>query len=276
MLEAQGITVRYSDRVVLDNVNLRLPRGNVTAIVGPNGAGKSTLLSALSGAIRPTGGRALIDGRDVSETAPAELATQRAVLEQTPARHILFPVLDLINLAIDRSVPPDQAEKIANRALQAFDLVTYRQTPIARLSGGEAHRAHLARTMAQLWAGQALGAPGFLLIDEPTASLDMAHQHAVLTVAKDAAKDGAGVLIILHDLTLAAAVADRIVVLQDGIIAAEGSVEEVLSPTVLEPVYGVPIAVLKIDGQNVITPLFQSQETQRPSAPDITLRDESV
>ncbi|MEM7058148.1 MAG: ATP-binding cassette domain-containing protein [Pseudomonadota bacterium] len=261
---------------MLNDLHLGLPRGAVTAIVGPNGAGKSTLLAALSGAIRPFKGKAILDGREVTGMSPADLAKQRAVLEQSPARDVPFPVADLIGLAIDRNVPPAHAAEITARALTAFDLIEHAKAPVSRLSGGEAHRAHLARTMAQLWAGAHLGSPGYLLIDEPTASLDMAHQRAVLTAARDAAKEGSGVLIILHDLTLAAAVADRVIVLHQGRIAADGAVPDVLTPAVLEPIYGIPIAVLNVSGQTVVTPLFQSQPSKTPEETGDVRSHESV
>ncbi|MEM7189888.1 MAG: ATP-binding cassette domain-containing protein [Pseudomonadota bacterium] len=270
MLEARGITVRYGDIAALEAADLSVSAGEVVVIVGPNGAGKSTLMGALSGAQQCTSGEARIDGTNVAGMSPHALATRRAVLEQTPVREVPFSVSELIGLAIDRSIDPELAAEFTARALLKLDLLELGATPVMRLSGGQAHRAHMARTLAQLWAIQANGGPGYLMIDEPTASLDLTHQRAVVSAARDAAHEGAGVLVILHDLTIAAAVADRVVLMQDGRILEDGGPDDVLRPEILEPVYGLPIVSLRTHGQTVIAPLLNPDpDTHETEANDV-------
>lgn len=231
--------------------------GEVVAVIGPNGAGKSTLLAALSGAVQPAAGQISIDDADLSRMAPEILALHRAVLEQTPAKDLAFTVGMLAELTVPIAVAPPETGKIVERALKAVDLYDMRTTPVSRLSGGQAHRAHLARTLAQLWGGQSLGHGRYLLIDEPTASLDLQHQRGVLDVVRDASRAGAGVLIILHDLTLAASAADRIILMREGRIAAQGSPDTVIRSDLIAPVYGTPVIVLESGGQMVVAPDFQ-------------------
>jgi iron complex transport system ATP-binding protein len=134
-----------------------------------------------------------------------------------------------------------------------------------RLSGGEQHRAHMARALAQLWAGRHLGGGRWLLLDEPTASLDLAHQAAVLRSARQAAAEGVGVVAVLHDLSLAAAVADRIVLMQTGRIVADGPPGAVLTAGRLSGVYGLSIAVTRTaEGTLAVTPVY---EAEAPAVP---------
>ncbi|MEM9013329.1 MAG: heme ABC transporter ATP-binding protein [Pseudomonadota bacterium] len=268
MFEAVEIDVALGRQPVLRQVSLRLEPGKVTALIGPNGAGKSTLLACLSGALRPRAGRVRIDGDDPATLSAAELGRRRAVLEQTPSASAPFALEELIELGIPRAVPPAATRQIIHRAMAALDLSRFQGRPITALSGGERHRAHMARTLAQLWAGQALGAGRWLLLDEPTASLDLAHQGAVLRAARAVAADGVGVLAVLHDLTLAAAMADRIALMQTGSIVALGPPEEVLAPATLSPVYGVDLAVTEAAGAVAVLPLFNATEgASRCSSP---------
>ncbi|MEM9781244.1 MAG: heme ABC transporter ATP-binding protein [Pseudomonadota bacterium] len=261
MLEARSISLRLGGRRVLEGVSIALQPGRVTAVVGPNGAGKSTLLGCLTGALRPESGTVRIDGDDPVALGPAALGLRRAVLDQTPAIAAAFTLAELVELGIPRRIAPADTRRIVARAAAAVGLEDYQTRRVDRLSGGERHRAHMARTLAQLWAGQALGDHGqggrWLLLDEPTASLDLRHQQAVLRAARDAAAEGAGVLVILHDLTLAAAIADRIAVMDRGRLVAEGTVDEVMTPERLSPVYGIDIAVTEpVPGVRAVNPVF--------------------
>lgn len=259
MLEARGISLRLGGADVLRGVDLALTTGEVLALVGPNGAGKSSLLGCLSGAIVPQEGAVRIDGDDPARLSPATLALRRAVLEQTPASAAAFTLEALVSLAIPRAVPPDDARSLADEAIAAMGLGRLRHRPIDRLSGGERHRAHMARAMAQLGAGRWLGGGRWLLLDEPTASLDPAHQAAVLHAAHGAARAGAGVLAVLHDLTLAAALADRVAVMRRGAILAQGRPGAVLTPRLLADVYGLPMTVTRMaEGPISVTPDYHA------------------
>lgn len=261
MLEARGLTLRLGGRLVLDRADFAARPGEVTAVVGPNGAGKSTLLACLSGALRPEGAVRMA-GVDPASATPAELARLRAVLEQTPALGAPFPVRALAALAIPREIAPDDADRIVRVALDRMGLTRFAERPATELSGGERHRAHMARALAQLAAGRLLGGGRWLLLDEPTASLDLAHQSAAMRAARAAAQDGAGVVAVLHDLGLAAAFADRVAVMQAGRIVADGPPRAIFTPERLSQVYGLPVAVADIAGALTVAPLHNPPNQQ--------------
>ncbi len=258
MLEAEGIAVSLGGRRVVEGVGLAVAPGETVALIGPNGAGKSSVLACLSGALRPEAGRVRMDGRDPGAMSAAALARARAVLDQTPTLGVPFTVRELVGLAVPREVPVPGARGIVLRAIDAVGLAGHAERPVHRLSGGERQRAHMARALAQLFAGQALGGGRWLLLDEPTAGLDLAHQDAVGRAARAAARAGAGVLAVLHDLTFAAALADRIVLMHRGRVVADGAPETALAADRLAEVYGLPVAVTRARPL-AVTPLYTCQ-----------------
>lgn len=257
MLEARGLDLVRGGRPVLCDVTLALAPGEVLAVIGPNGAGKSSLLACLSGALRPTAGTVALDGADPGGlTAPA-LARRRAVLDQAPRAAAETSVRALVDLAIPPDTPPGAAAALADGALAAMGLGALARRPLGALSGGERARAHLARALGQLAAGRRAGFGRYLLLDEPTASLDLAHQAAVRRAARRAAAEGAGVLVVLHDLLLAQSMADRVALLHQGRLVALGTTARVLDAAVLGPVYGVPFAPHRAaDGVARLLPQF--------------------
>ena len=246
--------MRYGGRVVVDDVDLSAKPGEVLSIAGPNGAGKSTLLAVLSRSVVPCAGTVQIDRTDINLLHPVALARRRAVLEQTPIRDLPFSVVELVEMSIPSSVQPDRTTQISADLLDLLGLRHLSDQPVNTLSGGEAHRAHLARAMAQLRAARDLGEGNYFLIDEPTASLDLAHQREVLNAARGLAKEGIGVIVILHDLTLTAAISDRTVLMCDGRIAAEGRPDDVLTPEILEGVYRTPLRTVRVENQLAVLP----------------------
>ena len=257
MLEAEAVHVALGGTRALDGVSLAVRPGEVLGLIGPNGAGKSTLLACLSGAMAPGSGAVRIDGEDPARLPAVNLALRRAVLEQTPVSAAPFPLADLVGLAIPREIAPDRARAIVAEALAAVGLAALATRPLDRLSGGERHRGHMARALAQHIAGRDLGHGRWLLLDEPTASLDLAHQASVLRAARAVAAEGAGVLAVLHDLTLAAAMADRLALMHRGRIVALGPPAEVLTPERLAAVYGLPVAVAPLpEGPLAVTPIY--------------------
>lgn len=241
--EARDVRVAAGGRVLLDGVSLVLRPGEVTVLVGPNGAGKSTLLKALSGEHRLSGGRVLLDGADLSALPPAALARRRAVLPQAVEVAFAFSVAEVISVGL-MGVPAggSEAEARIARLLRQVDLPGFAGRRYDSLSGGERQRVQLARVLAQLECGEE-GRPSYLFLDEPTASLDLAHQLTVLRLARAHADKGGGVLAVLHDLNLAAMVADEIVVLAQGRIRAAGPAGEVIREEVLEAAFGVRVRV---------------------------------
>jgi iron complex transport system ATP-binding protein len=244
MLEARGIHLRRGGRSILDGIDIAIRPGDCVALIGPNGAGKSSLLAVLSGEIRPDTGEARLDGRSLGHLSAATLAAERAFLEQSPSLSAPFRVADLVKLGLSavRRVGLDESALTA-RAMRAVGIAALADRRADRLSGGERARAHLARVLAQLWAGRAAGGGRLLLLDEPTASLDLAHQVTVMEAARAEAQAGCAVIIVLHDLNLAALFADRAVLLDRGRLVADGPLGEVLRQDVLSHVYGTPIGV---------------------------------
>ena len=242
MYEARGISIRIGGRTILDRVGLALAPGTVTVLVGPNGAGKSTLLKTMAGSIRPATGAVTVDGRDIRAIGPKALACRRSVLPQSVALAFPFTVAEVIRLGLPAK-PAVSPEALVHRGLAAVGLLAEAERICTTLSGGEQQRAHLARALVQLWAGPQDGRSRTLMLDEPTASLDLAHQLLVLKLARAHAVTGGSVLAVLHDLNLAALAADRIVALDRGRVVAEGPPEAVITDRLLAETYGVGLKV---------------------------------
>ncbi len=274
MLEAHSVTLAHGSRAVVSDATLAVAPRQVVALCGPNGAGKSTLLAALTGEMRPRAGRVTIGGLDISGLSPAALAEMRAVLEQSPRLSAAFSVAMLATLGIPRAVPPARAEAIVTEMLAEVGLAGLADQPVDRLSGGQQHRAHLARALAQLAAGRALGKGGYLLLDEPTASLDLAHQAGAMRAAHRAARAGAGVVVVLHDLNLAAAFADRIVLMNEGRILIDDTPERVLTEDRLVEVYAAPLRVESgPGGRPCVLPVYPQMDTDcNPEEPNVAER----
>ncbi|MEM0943797.1 MAG: ATP-binding cassette domain-containing protein, partial [Pseudomonadota bacterium] len=246
-------------------VSLTVAPGEVLAVIGPNGAGKSTLLACLTGAIAPERGEVRMDATPLSALGPADLACRRAVLEQSPSIAVPLEVRDVIGLGLPLQISPRRRDQIVIEVAGAMGLTGFLDRRGTALSGGEAHRMHMARVLAQLEAGRDLGFGRWLFLDEPTASLDLGHQDAVLRAARDAASAGAGVVVVMHDLSLAAALADRLVLLDRGRIRALGRPSEVLTPALLGETYGIEIAVSEPHpGLTAITPIFSRPKPGEP------------
>ena len=236
MLAMRQVSVRVSGATLLDGVSLAVQPGEVLIVIGPNGAGKSTLLKALCGDIGATAGEVRMNGRLLRDWPLRERAKVRAVLPQETA--LGFPCGG--ESAHDRD--------IARAALQRVEADHFAWRRYTTLSGGERQRVQLARVLAQIWEPPADGSTRYLLLDEPTASLDLTHQHALLGLARRFAGHGVGVLAVLHDLNLAAAYADRIAVLKDGRLVALDAPAAVLQPALIKRVFAMTARVLAQPG----------------------------
>ena len=244
-LYADGITVRLGDSVVLADVSIALQPGRMTALIGPNGAGKSTLLRVASGDVEPQNGSVTVGGRLIGDYSVQQLADVRAVMGQTPAVMFDFTVEEVVRMGWvqDGIYMRDAAQRAfahVNEACETEGLLgrTYRT-----LSGGGQRRVQFARALLQIWRVVGSAAPRYLLLDEPTANLDLAHELAVLRLARRAADDGAGVLAVLHDLNLAARFADDLTLLHNGRVVSAGAPRRVLDADTLASVYGTAITV---------------------------------
>jgi heme transport system ATP-binding protein len=245
MLEACSATYEVNRQRLVEGVDLKLPRGKLIALVGPNGAGKSTLLRLFAGEIAPTRGAITIDGREIGCVSTAELARRRAVVPQATALAFPFTVLEVVLMGASVpgfDIPGQRAIGTALDAVETVGLAGFEQRLFTQLSGGERQRVAIARALCQLAAAYRPGGETTaLLLDEPTASLDFAHQAVVLGEARRQAGLGRAVLTVLHDLNLAAAYADQIVLMSCGRIAACGTAAEVLRDDLLSQVYGCPV-----------------------------------
>ncbi|MBZ6195173.1 heme ABC transporter ATP-binding protein [Streptomyces olivaceus] len=239
LAEAEALRVLLGGRPVLDGVDVRVRAGEVLALVGPNGAGKSTLLGALAADVPAAEGVVRVHGRPVSAWSAPELALRRAVLPQSASLSFPFPVEEVVRMGRAPWAGGDEADEddaVVADAMSRTEVTGFAGRPFSALSGGERARVALARVLAQR-------AP-LLLLDEPTAALDLRHQELVLRLCRERARAGDAVVVVLHDLALAAAYADRVAVLRAGRVAADGPPAEVFAEELLSEVYGQPVEVL--------------------------------
>ncbi|SDU23980.1 iron complex transport system ATP-binding protein [Pseudomonas pohangensis] len=241
MLRAEKLTLKRGQSMVLSEIDLQLQPGEVLGVLGSNGAGKSTLLAALCGELLPDAGKVSLDGRALADWEGPARAQRLAVLPQSSTLNFAFAVEAVV--AMGRLPHASGARvdgQIVAAALQAADAAHLAGRNYLQLSGGERQRVHLARVLAQLWPGQ----PGqVLLLDEPTSMLDPLHQHTILQAIRTVAASGCAVLVVLHDLNLAARYCDRLLLLANGRAQALASPQEVLQPALLEAVFGLRVLV---------------------------------
>lgn len=241
LVEVDGVTCAFGAEPVLDGVTLRVAPGEVVAVVGPNGAGKTSLIKVLSGLLLPRRGCARLDGREVASLPPAERARALGVVPSEGRRDLAFTVEEAVALGRLPHLHPlaglTAADREAvRRALAAAGLSRLAGRPLHSLSGGEAQRVWLARALAQ--------EPRVLLLDEPTAHLDLGHQAAFLALLGELARSRPlAAVAVLHDLNQAALWSDRVVLLARGRVVAAGAPEDVLTPERIAAVYGVDVLV---------------------------------
>ncbi|MDP9793640.1 iron complex transport system ATP-binding protein [Catenuloplanes nepalensis] len=243
MIEAAGVSWHYGANPVIDGVSVSARPGRVLGLIGPNGSGKTTLLRLLYGALRTGTGTVTVDGDPLGALASREAARRLAVVVQENGGETALTVGEMVLLGrgphlgtFQRTGAADH--EIAARCLQRVGAAHLGTRPFAGLSGGERQRVLIARALAQ----QAT----HLLLDEPTNHLDIRYQHEILRLVRGL---GTCAIVVLHDLNLAARHCDDLVLLGDGGVVAAGTTDEVLEPKILEPVYGIGIRRLEIEGE---------------------------
>jgi iron complex transport system ATP-binding protein len=248
VLEARGLSVGYDRTPVIRDLDLTIEHGTVTTFLGANGCGKSTLLKALGRVLKPQAGEVLLDGMPIRKEPNRAVARKLAILPQSPLAPAGTSVLDLVM----RGRNPHQSWArpwTAEDAAVAEDAIAATAGEDASLSGGQRQRAWIALVLAQR--------ADTLLLDEPTTYLDLAHQLDVLRLVRRINREqGATVVMVLHDLTLAARYSDRLVVLHDGGVVADGTPAEVLTPAVLEQAFGLRARVVPdpVTGSPMVVP----------------------
>lgn len=250
-LTAHDLQVRHGERRVLDVAHLSLAPGQVHALLGPNGAGKSTLLHALSGLERSCVQRVHLNGRLLSEWDTLALARQRALMSQELQVPFDFSARDIVRMGrfphSDCSHPDEH--NLVERCLDTVSALHLIDRLHQGLSGGEKARVQLARVLAQVTPRPGDTPPRWLLLDEPTAALDLAHQHSVMRLLRKLAAQGFGIVVVLHDLNLAQAYADQALVLRDGHLDTLGRCDDVLQPKLIQRIWGVLCEKLPRPGQ---------------------------
>lgn len=235
----QAVNLGYSP--VLRNISLTLAPGEMVALIGPNGAGKSTLLRALTGYLPPDSGTCSLKGKTLAEWSPQALSRQRAVMRQQSQTGFDWPVEEIV--AMGRAPwESTGSTRIVREVMALTGCLPLSGRKYNALSGGEQQRVQLARVLAQLWVDDA--PQGWLFLDEPTSALDLYHQQHLLRLLKKLTYAGQlHVCVVLHDLNLAALWADRLVMLHQGEIVAQGSARQVLQAPTLSRWYGAEVHI---------------------------------
>ena len=249
MIEIDKICKRYGDTLVVDTVSLAIPRGGVVGIVGPNGAGKSTLLSIISRLMKSDSGSVLVDGLDVTRTPGRELARRLSVMRQENHVAARLTIRDLVafgRFPHNRGRPNrDDQERVA-AAIAFVGLDAMADRFLDQLSGGQRQRAFVAMALAQ--------DADYALFDEPLNNLDIHHAVSMMRLFRRMGdQPGKTVVIVLHDLNIAATYADRIIVMQDGRVVGDGAPSEVINRRLLAEVFRVEGDIVEVDGRRLVS-----------------------
>lgn len=265
-LSTEALTVGYEQRIISENLNVRIPEGSFTVIVGPNACGKSTLLRALARLVRPRSGQVLLDGKSVASLPAKELARRLGLLPQSSIAPDGITVADLVA----RGRYPHQKllrqwsaqdEAAVAEAMRATGITPLSGRLVDELSGGQRQRAWVAMVLAQQTP--------LLLLDEPTTFLDIAHQIELLELCRDLNQDKGHTLVaVLHDLNHASRYANNIIAMKDGAVVAEGAPSDVITEALVEDVFGLPCRIIEdpVSGTPLVVPLG------RPHSMDSTTR----
>lgn len=250
MITVQNISFKVAQKSILHKLSFILQPGAVNVVLGQNGAGKSTLLKILSGEQKPTDGKVLLGQDDLHRLSFKELAHQRAVLSQQYATNLPFTCEEIVMMGRYphfSNQPAAIDKEIVYQCMEEMQVTLLAGRSYQTLSGGEQQRVQMARVLAQLKEKELHTHGKVLLLDEPTASMDCLYQQLCLSKAKELARKGYTVLVILHDLNLAAQFADAILLLKQGRLVTMGTVREVLQPAFIAEAYDMEVNVLEYD-----------------------------
>nr|WP_029934049.1 heme ABC transporter ATP-binding protein [Thiomicrospira pelophila] len=248
MLEAQSINYTIGNKAILSEVSLQVKAGEIWVVLGPNGAGKSSLLNVLSGELNRFQSQVFLNQQPLTSYTSSQLARLRAVMPQSVGLEFGFLVKEVVALGL-LDTSRDKVEGLVNQALTLFDVTHLAERNYLTLSGGEKQRTHLARVMAQVLNPLTLAEERFLLLDECTSNLDLAHQQKVFKVLKQCVREQKmGVVAVLHDLNLASQFADKALLMHEGAVYASGRVESVLTQNNIETVYQSSVEVIERPG----------------------------
>ncbi|SIS76426.1 iron complex transport system ATP-binding protein [Thalassolituus maritimus] len=240
-LRVRSVSLNLHNRRLLENVSFDLHAGDRVAVLGANGAGKSTLLKCLTGEYTAVSGAITLDGRRLGDLPAAERALKMAVMPQGMTLAFPLRVCDVVALGRSRHMDERRSRHWQKAAMEMMDVWHLRSREYPTLSGGEQQRTQMARVLVQIWdCHQHSGDGYFLLLDECFSAADPAHQHSMMEKVGSFADRGVGVLAVMHDMSLAAAWADRVLLLKQGKVTASGPVELLTLPHILQEVYDLP------------------------------------
>ena len=245
-LNLESVSLKLDNRQILKDVSLEINEGEIVSVIGPNGAGKSSLLNVLTGDINPDSGEIFYDDKQLKQISIQERAFTRSVMSQMQTLVFNFSVKDVIEMGwlqrgnSDFSNNFSMAFKNVTKECNVHNLI---HRKFNSLSGGEQRRVHFARTLLQLWRPSESNDPRYLLLDEPTANLDLSSEMLLMNILKKRASLNVGIMVILHDLNLASHFADKIAIIKDGEIMAFGEPEKIMEDAFLTSIYDVPIKV---------------------------------
>ena len=245
-VRCESIDINLNKREILKNISIEVKENEILSIIGPNGAGKSTLLKSLAGDVNPTNGNIFYDEININQIDIQERAFTRSVMSQLQPIAFDFSVKEIVEMGwIDRgeSKYADQFDDAVKEVILKCGVKDLIDRNFNNLSGGEQRRIHFARTLLQLWRPSNSSDPKYLFLDEPTANLDLTYEIKLLNIVKDVAQEGAGVILVLHDLNLAAKFSDKVAILKGGLLIDIGLPKDILKSTLLSDVYEIKVEV---------------------------------
>ena len=245
-VRCESIDINLNKREILKNISIEVKENEILSIIGPNGAGKSTLLKSLAGDINPTNGNIFYDEININQIDIQERAFTRSVMSQLQPIAFDFSVKEIVEMGwINRgeSKYADQFDDAVQEVILKCGVKDLIDRNFNTLSGGEQRRIHFARTLLQLWRPSNSSDPKYLFLDEPTANLDLTYEIKLLNIVKDVAQEGAGVILVLHDLNLAAKFSDKVAILKGGLLIDIGLPKDILKSTLLSDIYEIKVEV---------------------------------
>lgn len=247
MIEAKEVSVKIGEKTIVDRVSMKLEKNKFSVVLGKNGAGKSTFLKALTGDVKTVTGEVTVENRPLESIKPVYLARKRAVMMQNLSLSFGFTAGQVVMMGRTPHSGGFESEKdhhIVRECMKQAGVDHLYDRTFPTLSGGEQQRVQFARMMAQLWERVEERRPCALLLDEPLSSLDLSHQHAIMRLVKNLCKRGVAVLMILHDLNLAAQYADEVHIMKNGRTYALGTPNDVFKPEIIEMAFDCPVQII--------------------------------